>query len=84
MPSENNLREGFVKSSYIKRKGKKCNGRDISVLTPSANNKRDCCTGFVIFLLLDYEFSNKSLEFAFLYRKKGEKKSILQKGNVKK
>lgn len=51
VPSENNLREGFLKSSYIKRKGKKCNGRDISVLTPSANNKRDCCTGFVIFLL---------------------------------
>jgi len=80
MPSENNPREGFLKS-YIKRKGKKCNGRDISVLTPSANNKRDFCTGFAIFLLLDYEFSNKSLEFALLYRKKEEKKvkSISQK-----
>jgi len=53
------------------------------VLTPSANNERDFCTSFVIFLLLNYEFSNKSLEFAVLYRKKENRKKERRKEKKK-
>lgn len=53
------------------------------MLTSSANNKRDFCTVFIFFLLLDYEFSNKSFEFALLYRKKEKRKKEKKKKKVK-
>lgn len=54
------------------------------MLTSSANNKRDFCTVFIFFLLLDYEFSNKSFEFALLYRKKEKRKKEKKKKKSKK
>jgi hypothetical protein len=62
MPSEHNPREGFLKSYHSKIEKKKYNGKDRSVLTPFANNEGGSfCTGFVNVLILDLEFSNKSL-----------------------
>ena len=57
-------------------KKKKIQWKRQIVNTPIANNEGDSfCTGFLKFSLFNYEFNNKSLAFAHLFRKKKIKKN---------